>query len=34
MAAGNCVIVNDHAPNLETVADAGLTFSGTEGPRR
>ena len=31
MAAGNCVIVNDHAPNLETVADAGLTFSGAEG---
>ena len=31
MAAGNCVIVNDHAPNVETVGDAGLTFSGSEG---
>ncbi|TMK39947.1 MAG: glycosyltransferase family 1 protein [Actinobacteria bacterium] len=31
MAAGNCVVVNDHAPNLETVGDAGLTFSGREG---
>ena len=31
MAAGNCVIVNDHAPNVETVGDAGLTFSGREG---
>jgi glycosyltransferase involved in cell wall biosynthesis len=31
LAAGNCVIVNDHAPNVETVGDAGLTFSGSEG---
>jgi glycosyltransferase involved in cell wall biosynthesis len=31
MAAGNCVIVNDHAPNVETVGDAGLTFSGRDG---
>jgi glycosyltransferase involved in cell wall biosynthesis len=31
MAAGNCVIVNDHAPNVETVGDAGLTFSGKQG---
>lgn len=31
MAAGNCVVVNDHAPNLETIGDAGLTFSGKEG---
>jgi glycosyltransferase involved in cell wall biosynthesis len=31
MAAGNCVIVNDHAPNLETVGDAALTFSGADG---
>jgi glycosyltransferase involved in cell wall biosynthesis len=31
LAAGNCVIVNDHAPNIETVGDAGLTFSGAEG---
>ncbi len=31
LAAGNCVIVNDHAPNVETVGEAGLTFSGGEG---
>jgi glycosyltransferase involved in cell wall biosynthesis len=31
MAAGNCVVVNDHAPNVETVGDAGLTFSGRQG---
>ncbi|MBI5106044.1 MAG: glycosyltransferase [Solirubrobacterales bacterium] len=31
MAAGNCVVVNDHAPNVETVGDAALTFSGAEG---
>jgi glycosyltransferase involved in cell wall biosynthesis len=31
MAAGNCVLVNDHAPNAETVGDAGLYFSGREG---
>jgi glycosyltransferase involved in cell wall biosynthesis len=31
LAAGNCVLVNDHAPNVETVGDAGLTFSGKEG---
>jgi glycosyltransferase involved in cell wall biosynthesis len=31
MAAGNCVLVNDHAPNVETVGDAGLTFSGRHG---
>jgi glycosyltransferase involved in cell wall biosynthesis len=31
LAAGNCVLVNDHAPNVETVGDAGLTFSGREG---
>lgn len=29
MAAGNCVIVNDHAPNVETVGEAGLTFDGS-----
>jgi hypothetical protein len=23
LAAGNCVVANDHAPNLETVGDAG-----------
>jgi hypothetical protein len=31
LAAGNCVLVNDHAPNVETVGDAGLTFSGKGG---
>jgi glycosyltransferase involved in cell wall biosynthesis len=31
LAAGNCVLVNDHAPNVETVGDAGVTFSGKEG---
>lgn len=31
LAAGNCVLVNDHAPNVETVGDAGLTFSGGAG---
>jgi glycosyltransferase involved in cell wall biosynthesis len=31
LAAGNCVLVNDHAPNVETVGDAGLTFSGRDG---
>jgi glycosyltransferase involved in cell wall biosynthesis len=31
MAAGNCVLVNDHAPNVETVGEAGLTFSGQQG---
>jgi len=31
LAAGNCVLVNDHAPNAETVADAGWYFSGRVG---
>src|SRR3954465_2060215 len=31
LAAGNCVLVNDHAPNVETVGDAGLYFSRAEG---
>jgi glycosyltransferase involved in cell wall biosynthesis len=31
MAAGNCVLVNDHAPNAETVGDAGIYFSGQAG---
>jgi glycosyltransferase involved in cell wall biosynthesis len=31
LAAGNCVVVNDHPPNVETIGDAGLTFSGAEG---
>jgi glycosyltransferase involved in cell wall biosynthesis len=25
------VLVNDHAPNVETVGDAGVTFSGKQG---
>jgi glycosyltransferase involved in cell wall biosynthesis len=31
LAAGNCVLVNDHAPNVETIGDAGVTFSGELG---
>jgi glycosyltransferase involved in cell wall biosynthesis len=31
MAAGNCVLVNDHPPNVETVGDAGIYFSGRDG---
>jgi glycosyltransferase involved in cell wall biosynthesis len=31
MAAGNCVLVNDHPPNIETVGDAGVCFSGHGG---
>ena len=31
MAAGNCVLVNDHPPNVETVGDAGIYFSGQAG---
>jgi glycosyltransferase involved in cell wall biosynthesis len=31
MAAGNCVLVNDHPPNVETVADAGVYFSRRDG---
>ena len=31
MAAGNCVLVNDHAPNVETVGDAGIYFRGRSG---
>jgi glycosyltransferase involved in cell wall biosynthesis len=31
LAAGNCVLVNDHAPNAETVGDAGLYFSRQDG---
>jgi glycosyltransferase involved in cell wall biosynthesis len=31
MAAGNCVLVNDHRPNAETVGDAGIYFSGRDG---
>jgi glycosyltransferase involved in cell wall biosynthesis len=31
LVAGNCVLVNDYRPNAETVADAGVYFSGAEG---
>jgi glycosyltransferase involved in cell wall biosynthesis len=31
MVAGNCVLVNDHKPNVETVGDAGLYFDGAAG---
>lgn len=31
MAAGNCVVVNDHEPNLETIAEAGVAYSGRAG---
>ncbi len=31
MAAGNCVLVNDHRPNAETVGEAGAYFSGAVG---
>ncbi len=31
MAAGNCVLVNDHRPNAETVGEAGIYFSGGAG---
>lgn len=31
MAAGNCVIANDHAPNIEVLGDAGLSYEGRRG---
>ncbi|MHB8160068.1 MAG: DUF1972 domain-containing protein [Thermoleophilia bacterium] len=31
LAAGNCVLVSDHPPNLETVGDAGVSFLAAEG---
>jgi glycosyltransferase involved in cell wall biosynthesis len=31
LAAGACVLVNDHPPNVETVGDAGFYFSGKSG---
>jgi glycosyltransferase involved in cell wall biosynthesis len=31
MSAGNCILVNDHKPNVETVGDAGLYFDGSAG---
>ena len=30
-ALGNCVVVNDTQENLETVVDAGLSYSGARG---
>ena len=33
LAAGNCVLVNDHAPNVETVGDAGLTSPAARASR-
>lgn len=31
LAAGNCVLVSDHPPNLETIGDAGVSFSAGVG---
>jgi Glycosyltransferase len=31
ICAGNCVVVNDHEPNLEVLGDAGLSYPGAEG---
>jgi glycosyltransferase involved in cell wall biosynthesis len=31
MAAGNCVVVNDYQPNMETIGDAGVSYHGPEG---
>jgi glycosyltransferase involved in cell wall biosynthesis len=31
MAAGACLVVNDHAPNLEAIGDAGVSYPGAEG---
>ena len=31
MATGNCVVVNDHPPNVEVIGDAGATYAGAEG---
>ncbi len=31
MAAGNCVVVNDHEPNLEVIGDAGVSYRGEGG---
>jgi glycosyltransferase involved in cell wall biosynthesis len=31
MAAGNCIVANDHAPNMEVLGDAGLSYSGQRG---
>jgi glycosyltransferase involved in cell wall biosynthesis len=31
MAAGACIVVNDHAPNLETLGGAGVSYPGKDG---
>ena len=31
LAAGNCVVVSDHPPNLETIGDAGLNYNASLG---
>ncbi|MHB1464018.1 MAG: DUF1972 domain-containing protein [Thermoleophilia bacterium] len=31
LAAGNCVVVSDHPPNLETIGDAGISFEAATG---
>jgi glycosyltransferase involved in cell wall biosynthesis len=31
MCAGNCVVVNDHEPNLEVLGDAGLSYPAADG---
>jgi glycosyltransferase involved in cell wall biosynthesis len=31
MAAGNCIVVNDHEPNLEVIGDAGAAYPGAGG---
>jgi glycosyltransferase involved in cell wall biosynthesis len=31
LAAGNCVVVSDHPPNLETIGDAGISFRAAAG---
>jgi len=31
MAAGACILVNDHAPNLETLGGAGVSYPGKDG---
>jgi glycosyltransferase involved in cell wall biosynthesis len=31
MAAGNCVVVNDHPPNVEVIGDAGAAYPAAEG---
>ncbi|MHB9111520.1 MAG: glycosyltransferase [Thermoleophilia bacterium] len=31
LAAGNCVVVSNHPPNMETVSDAGVSFEADKG---